>query len=64
MVSQASETRESAQASGVPLQRRRSDTISTQDTEEADRGNKNYGNEKLWGRRATVREGVKYKVEE
>lgn len=45
-----------------PLSMRRSDTVSTEDKEEEDGEKKNYGEEKLWGRRAAVREAVKYQV--
>lgn len=61
-VSQANKTGEWARASGDPPSMRRSDTVSTEDKGEEDRENKNYGEEKLWGGRAAVREAVKYKV--
>lgn len=46
-VSQANKTREWVRAGGDPPSVRRSDTVPTEDEEEEDGENKNYGDEKL-----------------
>lgn len=52
----ANKTREWARASGDPPSMRRSDTVSTEDKEEEDGENKNYGGRKSFGEEGRQRE--------